>query len=344
LLFTLQLQTLNETMYQLYYSCVEGQAIVRFIPENLDKGIVSVSLQDLSVKPSERSPTTLIVVNGLGRRDLIKCSSVQEREWILTELARLIKSDTTCISQACSSSSSSSSSPSVDQLAESMGRLNVQEYENIKPVQGEGGTAVTKFCKSLYTDVSGKVYCRTDERHATTLYNRWFYVDKGKFEKNTSVHDFGAHIAALVSTIAKAFPSVDDKITMSHEFSVFSSFPHQGEEVTLTGRLDYLGVSNETGRLVVIEYKSATSSKFVNLDYLVVPDIVQVRIYALMVREMFSLPYTPDCYMIKFSTGLEDVPRNSKLSRRAIGLWQLKDTEEITTLEQAINVPLVSDK
>lgn len=342
-------------MVKVYYNNDGLRVVVRVFHDNFADGFFSVPANDLHVRSDPTTTTVIILTNAHGRENKIFCKDEEERESILETISIIMCIGNNVLTSPLSSPSSSKFSPTTTKKSPSdeacmipidISKLTIAEHperplEEITPEVKEG-QAVTSFCHGLYSKVDKKVFCHTDTRHAKEINRQWISVNTNKFEKSSDAHDFASYVHAFASTHFNALPAIDKLtgLTVSREFAVHARVKRHNRSFTLQGRVDYLGVDSKTNRLVVVDYKSAQSAKFVDGKYLVVPDIVQVRIYALLVRKMFELDYTPDCYILKFSDSLEDHPRRDSVKRRAIGLWKLKHTRSIDTLEKATAVHL----
>lgn len=349
-------------MVRLHYNNDGTKVVLRVVHDDLRQGFFNVPIEDMQVSLHTMVPTNIVVRNAHGRENVIFCKDEEERDSILENLSIIMCIGRNVLTSPLASPSSngaSSSSPTKTPTKKSpsdeavmipidISKLTIAEHPE-KPLteilpEIKTGQAVTAFCHGLYKKTSPKVFCRTDTSHARSVnFLRIDVETTGKLEKSVEEHDFASYVHALASTYFDPLPSIDKLtgLTVSREFAVHAKVTRNGREFTLQGRVDYLGVDRKTGRLIVLDYKSAQSSKFVTGKYLVVPDIVQVRIYALLVRKMFSLDYTPDCYILKFSHTLEQTPEWDKGKRRVIGLWKLKRTHSIDTLKKATDVKLV---
>lgn len=320
--------------YNLFYRETKKGVVVNLISKG-NYEVVSFSSWKVRFYVCEKC---ILVVESSKKSINVEFPSKREAIWMFNRIAKLVEQHSTPSVEAASSASSSTS---VDELVTTMGELKIDEHWSIKPSDliDVGSIGVKDFCSNTFSKWK-KTFCRTDSRHAEETFFKRIDIASGTLEKNTDAHEICSFIHAFVSTVVNALPTTyaATGVSVSQEFKVFATLDLNNSRVSLSGRIDYLGVDPKTNRLVVIEYKSATSQKFVNMGYLVVPDIAQARIYALMVRKMFNLSYTPDCYLLKFSVEMEVVDNKKS---RTIGLWKLKNTENITTLANAVDVPLL---
>jgi len=341
-------------------SCIRGKKVLLSCRSyHLTKGFFLIPTDNLLVWIDG---TTIVLEGARGVKRTLSFDDASSMRKALSEIHAVMNTDLDKIGK-CEAASSTEATKAADATitgndsdsdSESsdidipLNKLTLREdprllYENILPREGPAGKGVKDFTSSLYKKVNSAVFCKTDERHVKQVCRVVVEVNADeKLAKNTITHDLVSRVHAMGSTVANALPlcDLDTFVSVSSEFKVHARLTRNGRAVALRGIIDYLGVDPKTGRLVVIDYKTAQASKYVNSACMVVPDIVQVRLYAVMVRKMFKLEYTPKCYLLKFALTAE-LTRNTRTKTRAIGLWKIRGTNKITTLEEAINVPLV---
>ena len=104
----------------------------------------------------------------------------------------------------------------------------------------------------------------------------------------------------------------------------------------LSGRIDLVARDRQTGRYVVVDLKTAGGSGYVCQNWLRVENIVQLRLYALMLRDHLKLGYVPDAYILKTTKCGDDTG-----GPHPIGLWRVTGTETMRTYQDAFAVPVI---
>jgi len=121
-----------------------------------------------------------------------------------------------------------------------------------------------------------------------------------------------------------------------YEFAVVTKHDlERSENLLLSGRIDLVMRDRRTGRYVVVDAKTAGNSGYVCQNWLRVENIVQLRLYALMLRDHLKLDYVPDAYILKTTKYGDD-----KGGPHPIGLWRVSGTETMRTYQDAFAVPV----
>lgn len=207
-----------------------------------------------------------------------------------------------------------------------------------KPTRKKKTIGVTSFISKLETNEYCWKKTATKDEHYRVLASEGLGGPKSRLH-NALSYSIGWVMANFRPILDKNDP-VYRLYTVSREYTVID--PKLKMVVNnvagyLRGDVDFVVMDRVTKRWCVIDIKTTDNTKvpagkpdeWLETAVMKCKNVLQLRVYSVLVRRRFNLDYTPECYILGVHIGE---------TKKGFGIWKLKNARTAVDLESALGL------